>query len=168
MNAHNNFRWPQSGFTLVELVVIIVVLGIMSVYATMKSVSPAVFTLPSQAEKLASDIRHMQTLATTWGRSLRLSATAGANGVYSVKCVVSGASPCNTYPNPVIDPATGTSFSVAVQKDVVLAGPITLDFNSLGQPSAAASYCLTSGGSTENVGVAALTGLVAVTAATCP
>ena len=150
----------RAGFTLVELVIVIVVLGIVSVYAAMKSVSPAEATLPSQAQKLASDIRHIQTLAYTWGKRLRISITTGANGSYSVSCVTSGASPCNT--SPVIDPATGNSFSVALQKNVVLGGSATLDFTSLGQPVAAASYTTVSGGSTKTISVAALTGYVTV------
>lgn len=141
---------PQIGFTLVELVIVIVVLGVISAYAVMKSVSPAEFTLPSQAQKLASDIRHAQTLAYTSGNRMRLTITAGTNGTYGVTCVT-GSAPCNT------------DFSVTLQKDVVLAGtPTTLDFTSLGQPSAGASYTLTSGSSTVTVAVAALTGLVTV------
>lgn len=137
----------KAGFTLVELVIVIVVLGILSVYAVIKSVSLAEVTLPSQAQKLASDIRHAQTLAYTLGKRMRLTITAGTNGTYGVTCVTP---PCNT------------DFSVTLQKDVVLAGtPTTLDFTSLGQPSASASYTLTSG-STVTVSVAALTGLVTV------
>ena len=151
----------RAGFTLVELVIVIVVLGIVSVYAAMKSVSAAEATLPSQAQKMASDIRHTQTLAYTWGKRLRISITSGVNGSYSVSCVTAGASPCDT--SPVIDPATGNGFSVALQKNVVLDPSPTLDFNSLGQPSAAVSYTATSGGSTKTIWVAALTGYVTVT-----
>lgn len=139
---------------------VMVVVGILSVYAVMRDVRPAEVTLPSQAQKMASDIRHMQTLATTWGRRLRMTVTAGANGNYSVSCVTAGTAPCNA--NPVIDPATGNGFSIALQNNVVLGGTATLDFDSLGQPNAAASYTLTFGASVETVAVAALTGYVTV------
>ena len=165
---------PQIGFTLVELIIVLVVVGILSVIAAMRSVSTADVTLPSQAQKLASDIRHTQTLATTWGRSLRLSVSGcPGNDTYCVSCVTftAGVPPCNV--SPVIDPATGSSFSVALQKDVVLTGTPTpqLDFNSLGQPTqpaapAGASYTL---GSAVTVTVAALTGFVKVCPPdTCP
>jgi len=158
----------QAGFSLVELVIVIVVVGVMSVYAAARNVSSAEVTLPSQAQKMASDIRHMQTLATAWGRRLSLSVAAGANGVYSVSCAVSGATPCDV--SPVIDPATGSSFSVTVQKGVVLAGS-ALYVNSLGQPSdssgvpiaSVTTYTLSSGGSTETISMAALSGLLTVT-----
>ncbi len=148
------------GFTLIELLIVIVVLGILSTYAVMRSFSAADATLPSQAQKMASDIRHAQTLAYTWGKSLQLSITAGANGVYSVSCVTPGISPCNV--SPVLNPSTNNSFSVALQKGVALAGTATLSFNSLGQPNAPASYSLTSGSSTKTISVAALTGYVTV------
>ena len=156
---HLSNKQLQAGFTLIEVVVVIVILGIISVYATPKSVSTAEITLPSQAQKLASDIRHTQVLATSWGKSLRLSITTGSNGTYSVSCVTSGSSPCDI--SPVVNPSGG-SFSVSLQKNVVLGGTSTVDFNSLGQPSAAATYTLTTGSSTITVSVAALTGFVTV------
>ena len=138
----------QAGFTLVELIIVIVALGVLTAYAVMKSVPAAELTLPSQAQTLASNIRHAQTLAYTTGRSLRLTITTGANGTYSVSCVTAGT--CTQ------------AFSVTLQKDVVLGGTSTVDFSTLGQPSGAASYTLSSGGATETVSVAALTGLVTV------
>lgn len=156
------YKQLQKGFTLIELVVVVVILGIISIYATPKPVSTAELTLPSQAQKLASDILHAQLLAISWGKSLRLSIIPGTNGSYSVSCVTtvtSGSSPCNV--SPVIN-TSGSSFSVNLQKSVVLGGTNIVDFNSLGQPSAAASYTLTSGTSTITVSVAQLTGFVTV------
>lgn len=159
MHPHPEYplRDSKKGFTLVELVIVIVVLGIMSAYAVMKGVSPAEMSLPSQAQKLASDIRHAQTLAYTSGKRMRLTITAGPNGTYGVTCVTAP-TPCNT------------DFSVTLQKGVALAGTLTtLDFTSLGPPSNSAgnllssttSYTLTSG-SQVTVSVAPLTGIVTV------
>jgi type II secretory pathway pseudopilin PulG len=160
-------RRPLAGFTLIELVMIIVMLSIVSVYVVMNNVSPAAVTLPSQAQKMAVDIRHVQTLATTWGRSLRINT---ANNTYSVTCTSSVVAPCpSSTSTNVIDPATGSSFSVALQNGVSLAGPATLDFSSLGQPSAAASYALSFGGNTRTVCVAGVTGLVnVISSGACP
>ena len=142
-------RNSQTGFTLVELIIVIVVLGIMSAYAVMRYTSPAEVTLPSQAQTMASNIRAVQTLATTSGRRIRIDFTATR---YTVSCV-DGANPC---PGFYVDLENGVTLSTI---------SITpLDFNSLGQPlnsagaSTAASYTL---GGAKTVSVAALTGFVA-------
>ena len=150
-------RNAQRAFTIVELVIVLVVLGILSAYAMMKVASLDEMSLPSQAQKLASDIQHAQTLAYTSGNRMRFTIAPGINGTYGVTCVT-GTTPCNS------------DFSVTLQKNVVLAGPpATLDFTSLGQPSTGASYTLTSGSSTVTVALAALTGFIKVCPPdTCP
>jgi MSHA pilin protein MshC len=139
----------QTGFTLVELVIIIVVLGIMSTYAIMNSPTPSELSLPSQSEKMASDIRYAQTLAHTTSQRIRLTITSGKNGTYTAASCVSNV--CTQV------------FSFTLTKDVVLGGsPITFDFDTLGQPNVAASYTLTSGSSSKTVAIATLTGFVTV------
>ena len=145
-------RDSQTGFTLVELIIVIAVLGVVSAVVMMRGVSPAAMTVPSQAQTLASDIRHVQALSTSLGRRMRITFTTTG---YVVSCV-NPVSPC--------PPA----FSVVLQKGVTLTsiGVSPLDFDSLGQPwsgnvSTGASYDLGFGGDTKTVSVAALTGFVA-------
>lgn len=148
------------GVTLIELVTVIVVLGVLSAYVAITNLSVGDVTLPSQAQKLATDLRHAQTLASTWGTSLVVSASVDGN-VYGVSCITTTiAAPCNVA--PVIDPATGAPFSVTLQKGVTFSAVSngSLTFNSLGQPNAAASYTLSSGTSTNTVTVEAITGKV--------
>jgi MSHA pilin protein MshC len=154
----------EAGFTLMELIIVLVVVGLLSAYAMMRNSSSSVFSLLSQAQTLASDIKHVQSMATVWGKSLTITATNGANGSYSVSCTNSTAAPCNgTAGAPVINPATGIAFTISLQKGVVLAGtPATLVINSLGQPASAAQYVLTTDGGGMTVNVAALTGNVTV------
>lgn len=143
-----------------ELIIVLVVVGLLSAYAMMRNSSSSVFSLLSQAQTLASDIKHVQTMATVWGKSLSISATGGLNGTYSVSCTTVGAAPCNT--NPVINPATGTAFTISLQKGVSLSGPASLVINSLGQPASGAQYVLSTEGASMTVDVAALTGHVSV------
>ncbi|MEK7752209.1 MAG: prepilin-type N-terminal cleavage/methylation domain-containing protein [Acidobacteriota bacterium] len=155
MRPHPEHRLgdSQTGFTIIELIIVIVVVGILSAYAAMRGgLSSSELSLPSQAEKMASDIRRAQALAYTSGKRVRLTVAAGANGTYAVACV--------TVPTPC-----GTDFSVTLQKDVILGGTASLEFTSLGQPSAAASYTLAypANTNTKTIAVAALTGIVTVT-----
>lgn len=153
----------QGGFTLVELVIVIALIGIISVYAVMKSAPIAESTLPSQAQQMATDIRHAQTLAYTWGKRMRLAVTTGINGSYSVSCFA-GTPACDT----------SNDFTVTLQKNADMSGS-TLYFNSLGQPSDSAGSAVSStttynlcfptcasATTTETVTVAPLTGYVTV------
>lgn len=154
-------RIKEAGFTLMELIIVIVVVGVLSAYAMMKNSSSSVFSLLSQAQTLAGDIKHVQTMATVWGKNLTISATDGANGTYSVCLTPQIPAPCT---NPVINPATGTAFTISLQKGVVLtATNPTLAINSLGQPASSARYTLSSETVSVKVDVAELTGHVTVT-----
>ena len=153
----------QAGFTLVELIIVIVAVGVLSAYAAMKHGSAGLYTLLSQAQTMASDIRHAQALATTLGVTLRISVSAGVNGSYSVSCLTATTSPCNATANtPMTNPVTGSAFTVSLQKNVSLSGPATLDINSMGKPTAAGTYGLTADSTTVNVNLAAVTGMVDV------
>lgn len=139
---------------------VISVVGILGAYAVTKGVSTADATSPSQAQKMASDIRHAQTLASTWGASLCFMTTGVGGNQYHV--TRKGVSTCPTSPD-VTDPATGAGFSVTLQKSLTFSSATTeLTFNSLGQPGAAAAYTLGSGAGAPSISVAALTGYVTV------
>lgn len=157
----NGYRIKEAGFTLMELIIVLVVVGVLSAYAMMRNSSSSVFSLLSQAQTLAGDIKHVQSMATVWGKSLTIAATVGGNGTYSVCLTPQVPAPCTT---PVINPATGTAFTISLQKGVVLtASPDTLAINSLGQPASAAHYTLSSDSASVRVDVAELTGHVTVT-----
>lgn len=138
--------YSQDGFTLVELVIVIVLIGIMSVYAITNDTSPSELSLPSQAEKMASDIRYAQTLSHSTGQRICLTIVSGTNGTYTA---------ANCVGNTIL-------FSFSLAKNVTLNGPTSIFFDTLGQPSAAASYTLTSGRSTKTVSITTLTGFVSV------
>jgi prepilin-type N-terminal cleavage/methylation domain-containing protein len=155
----------SAGFTLIELMIVIVVVGVLAAIAFMRNTTPAAYTMLAQGELLAANLRHAQTLATTWSRSLSVGVSGGTNGTYSVSCVTTSSSlpsPCNV--SPVLDPATGSSFSVSLQNSVSISGPSSLTLDSFGKPSAGATYTLSSSdaASTVTVTVLATTGVVTV------
>lgn len=147
----------QDGFTLVELVIVIVVVAVLAAVGIMNSPSPAELSLPSQAEKMASDLRHAQTLAHTSGNRLSLTIDE-TNDSYAIGCVA--ASPCPQ------------AFTGQIEKGVqltVTTGPNPIEFDTLGQPkttanaATSASYTLTYDTSSTKISIAPLTGFVSVT-----
>lgn len=142
-----------AGWTLVELAVVLVI-GAIVAYFVVRNFQPKQAIALEQAEQLRNDLRHMQTLAMTWGQPLRL--TVAAN-LYSISCVTAGAAPCNV--SPVVDPATGKPFSVNLESGLTLAGP-TLDMDAMGRPSAGATFTISGGGTARTVVVAPITGFV--------
>lgn len=146
----------HNGFTLVELVIVIVVLGVISVYAIERNASTAELTLSSQAQKMANDLRHVQALASTWGRSLTVTVSGSS---YSVACATAGAAPCNI--SPVTDPSTGLSFTVNLQNGTGFnSAASVLTFDGFGNPGLGATYVLGAGNETSTVSVVATTGKV--------
>jgi Tfp pilus assembly protein FimT len=149
------------GFTLLDLVFTIVILGVLAKFAMMKLVTPATMTLPTQAQSLADLIRRAQSLAVVRGQRMSVSvATSGANGRVVAACAASA--PCNT------------DTSLTVSQGVVVGSANSLYFNSLGQPlnsagagltqDASFTLCYQSGtaATTYTVTVAALTGRVSI------
>lgn len=158
------FVSAAGGWTLAELVMVLVIAAVLGSLAVMRF-RPLEAQSLQQADRLRNDLRHMQMLALTWGRPLRLTAAAGS---YAVSCVSAGAAPCNA--SPVINPSTGQPFSVPLESGLSLSGPgFTLDFDALGRPlngaaliSANATFSLAGGGTARNVLVSPVTGFASV------
>lgn len=151
-----NSTAPLRGFTLVELVVVIVILAILSIYAVSSNLDSAEMTVPSQADRLASDIRLAQSLAFTSSSRVTVTATGTT---YTVVCSGTGCSTTatsNYFPNnPVV-----------LKKGIVFSGDSSgsVEFKSNGEPTQNATFFLELGGTKKKtVTVAALTGHVTVT-----
>jgi MSHA pilin protein MshC len=154
-------RFFSAGWTLLELVVVMMVAGLLAFFA-LRVFQPKEALALEQAERLRNDLRHMQMLAITWGQALRLTAAATS---YSVSCVTAGATaPCNA--SPVVDPATGKAYTVNLESGLSLTGPgFTLDLDALGRPkngaallTANATFTIGGASATRTVVVAPLTG----------
>ena len=158
--------------TLFSMLVVVVIVGILAGFAAMRINTTGENTLAYQAQRMARDIRHLQTLGSTWGRALTLTTVAGANGSYKVTCTDTTlvTPPCNGA-NPVTDPVTGADFNVSLEHNVSLSPGGSIKFDSQGRPlnaagtaftTASTTYTLTAGSFTATVAVRPITGFVAV------
>ena len=160
-----------AGFTLIELVVVMLLVSTIAI-VVLQRVQPTENNMPVQADQLARDIRHMQTIAANWAAPLRLTATATG---YSVACISGPTPPCNGVA-VIRDPAPrdGQNFQVQLLTGIV-SSATTLNVDIYGRPctapctsganvqTTATTFTLTGGGRTSTVTVRPLTGHITVT-----
>lgn len=166
-------RLRSPGFTLVELIVVMLVLGILAAVFIPRSNNPAII-LSTQAEQFAADMRYVQSLAMSAGwsgvaptaRRYRINFTATGYNLTDVNGVA-------------VATAGGTSGAVAFAAGVSIApfpSPTlpnsVVAFDGLGQPytdaaatallASTATITLVSGGMTRTIQIFPETGMVRV------
>ena len=152
-------RRQVQGFTLIELIMVMVVLGVVAAVATMR-MSGTGLNVSAQAEQLASDIRYTQSLAMGRGQRFRINFTAGTYQITDMSSVAQ------------VHPGTGLTAAVSLGS-TVLSGyspPNYLAFDSLGVPftdpttalAAPMVLTLTGGGEAYTLRVVPQTGRVQV------
>ena len=164
-------RRVGAGWSLIELTIVLAIAAVLIFFAV-RSFLPQDAVALQQAERLRNDIRHIQMLALTWGRPLRL--VTGGN-TYQVCCLDAAMAACLTtppappapcaVPDPVVNPATGKPFAVVLESGLSFAAAGALNFDSLGRPrnggaliGANATITINGGSSARTVVVAPVTG----------
>lgn len=152
------------GFTLVELVVVIVVMAILASIAVPRFFGQGEFEAPAFAQELASAARYAQKLAITSGCRVDFTVTTTGYALYQPQATDPVCSGTLTMTRPAVHPATGEDFAATLPMGVTLAGsggttlPVTVQFNAAGIPGAAAAFAI----DTLTVSIAAGSGLVDV------
>ena len=147
--VHGLRQQKSAGFTLFESIVVIVLLGIMAIYAIPKFEFSTI-TLDSQVRTVVSNIQRAQNLAISTGNRTHFCVLTSTT--YRIQ--IDG-SDCNT--------PTGTStypVSVALEKGIMFSStvPSYVSFDSLGQPAAGSSSSFTLG--SRSIGITPVTGFL--------
>lgn len=139
----------QRGFTLIELVIVIVLLGVLSVYAAPRVLDTTDFHARGFHEETLSLIRYAQKTAIAQRRTVcvTLSAAAPAFATLSMASLDSSSAVSGVCdkavqgPNQhcVVSGLTGSTGCIRAKRGVSYsASPAALSFNGLGQPAGAA------------------------------
>ena len=144
----------SAGFTLIESVVVVVLLGILAIYATPKF-DAGTMTLDAQVRTVASNIQRTQNLAVTTGSTALFCVLTTTSYFIQVNTLNNSASCATSLPAP-----SSTTYPVveSLEQGVMFgAAPDSVSFDSLGQPPAAGKD-FTVG--TKTVSIIPVTGLV--------
>lgn len=117
----------SSGFTLVELIVVIVLLGIVASIAGPRFANKAIFDERGFADEVRAAIRYAQKVAVAQRRLVCLDFSATQLAVVYV-----AAAACNGAA-PVADPGSGAPYVVTAPNNVTVTAT-DFAFNGLGQP----------------------------------
>lgn len=118
------------GYTLVELAIVVALIGILATYAVVRTSAPGDATLPSQAHRLAADIRQAQLLAQARGSKLCINTgTVGSAEGYWI-------SPDCDIKTAITNPMTGAPYQVALAHGVSISSTpaASLYIDSMGRP----------------------------------
>lgn len=152
MAMARNAEFRSRGFSLVELIIVIVVLGILAATAMISIGAKAQHGVTTQADQFRRNLSHLQLLAISQGGRLMLKVETTGYSVCNA-----GTANCDlaNSGNAIDDPATGAKFSVALAEGVrftSIPGTGSYYFDTLGRPvQDAAGSALVAGATSFNL-----------------
>ena len=143
------------GFTLVELILVIVVIGILAAVVGPRFFERSTFDGRLYAEEVRAGLRHAQKLALAGGCRIRFSLDgSGYQLLRDADCDAS----TDDFTAAVLDPSSGQApYAGTPPAGITLSTAFSVDFDSLGRPSQAVSETLGNG---HAVRVEVVTGFV--------
>lgn len=125
----------QHGFTITELVMVMVILGILAAFAIPRFTNQAPFVARGYFDETLAASRFAQKVAIASGCDTRVSITnaAGYSLLQRAACTTGG------FTLAVTHPGTGNAFAAAPPAGVVIAPDITFYFDNSGRPRSTAT-----------------------------
>lgn len=137
------------GFTMIELTVVIVIVGILAVVAVAKLSNVDAFEVQGFYDSTKSAVRFAQKLAVAQRTNVVVVVNATSVSV------------CYTNPGcatPVTDPTTGQAMTLSAPNGVSLAGPASVSFDGLGRATPGGTITVTGAGISRSLVIEQETG----------
>jgi prepilin-type N-terminal cleavage/methylation domain-containing protein len=152
------FMKQERGFTAIELILVIVILGILAAIAYPRFQGLPGIRVSAAAQAIAADIRYAQSQAVSTAYNYKVYFYASTNS-YSVY-QVNRSSGAETI---ISNPLKAGNYPVALNTDypgVTIGADYTVEFDYLGAPDGGGSVTLSGGGNSMTISVLANTGRV--------
>ncbi|MDO8931685.1 MAG: GspH/FimT family pseudopilin [Rhodocyclaceae bacterium] len=146
----------QAGFTMVELIVTMVIIGILAVVVLPRFDLLRGFDEIGYRDQVKAALEYARKAAVAQRRNVQVTLAAGSVSVMIASDIPEGATPSNFNRNLVLPGSNSNTFTAP--GGVTLSPPTTLIFDPLGRPSAAGSFTIS--GITQPIIVEAETGYV--------
>ncbi|MCF8197238.1 MAG: prepilin-type N-terminal cleavage/methylation domain-containing protein [Sulfuritalea sp.] len=164
MKSPYPLRKIETGFTLIELIVVMIIIGIMAFVVLPRFDLLKGFDEVGYRDKVRATLEYARKSAVAQRRNVRV-ALASNNLTLTIANDIpegaGGASFARALSLPVPDRVCGGATNqICAPANVTLTGPASLDFSPLGRPSAAGAYAVVTSESTQNITVEAETGYV--------
>jgi MSHA pilin protein MshC len=152
-----------SGFTMIELIMTMVIIGVMAVVALPRLDMLRGFDEAGYRDKVKATLEYARKSAVAQRRNVRV-ALAGNSLTLTIDSDIPEGAAAGTYPRalalPVPDRACGGATNqICAPAGITLAGTATLTFSALGAPNPAGAYTVT-GDAAHSITVEAETGYV--------
>ena len=140
-----------SGFTLVELVVVIVILGILAAFAAPRFFSNTTFMTRGYYEELAAALKYAQKLAVSSGCPVRVTVAAGSYVARQQTALAGSCNPADASFPTAVALADGQTLAGTAPSGVTAVPAVTLTFDALGRTNLAGDQAIAVGPFTMTV-----------------